>query len=161
VMYYFDQSRVAKCPNSEQSGKAVWNDCRTLTVTPPSPFTPHKLEVASVTALQCICTHYQSRCKFFWGYRPMMVQPICPRNDRRTRNSTFQRLFRSTNMRLGRVPFFSLVPSVKSGPGLPSVRSYLLPNQRAFGTCPSSRPRPGPTTELRLMRSNVTGLSFP
>jgi hypothetical protein len=38
----------------------------------------------------------------------------------------FQRLFRSTNMRLGRVPFFSR--PVKSGPGLPSVRSYLLPN---------------------------------
>lgn len=37
----------------------------------------------------------------------------------------FQRLFRSTNMRLGRVPFSR---PVKSGPGLPSVHSYLLPN---------------------------------
>ncbi len=59
----------------------------------------------------------------------------------------FQRLFRSTNMRLGRVPFFLSSSQVWAGP---PFRPFLFAAPLKT-PCPSSRLYPGPTAELRLM----------
>jgi hypothetical protein len=90
-----------------------------------------------------------------------------------TRVCAFQRLFRSTNMRPGRVPFFSLPlspsrPVIRPGPpalhSFPSVvpcfsqSSCSLSNQKPFYDFPGFQTASGSAETLLvgILRSNVT-----